>query len=130
MEYALVRSRPAARRSRWSFTSANSARGTASVRDIRLRPGMVIVTLCIRRYASGGSEYRARTRGAAAVCRVQGLEHPGIRDLRRGQECGICVTHCKHGGSGIGDKFCTPIQGELRMLGLGRELPDILTGQP
>ena len=130
MEYALVRSRPAARRTRWSFTSANSAWGTTSVRDVRLRPEMVIVTLCIRRYESGGSEYRARTRGGAAVCHAQGLKHPGMRDPRRSQGYRKGITHCKHGGNGVGDKFCTPIQGELRMLGLRRELPDILTGQP
>jgi hypothetical protein len=47
--------------------------------------------------------------GAAAICLAQGLEHPGIRDPQRSQECKIGVTHCKHGGTGVGDKFCTPI---------------------
>jgi hypothetical protein len=61
--------------------------------------------------------------GAAAICLVPGLGHLGIRDPRRSQERRKGVTHCKHGGSGVGDKFCTPIQVELKMLGLGRELP-------
>ena len=25
------------------------------------------------------------------------------------------ITHCKYGGSGIGDKFCTPIEGEVNL---------------
>jgi hypothetical protein len=33
---------------------------------------------------------------------------------QRGQECRKGVTHCKHGGNGVGDKFCTPIGGEAR----------------
>ena len=51
-----------AKRSRWAFTSSNSARGTTSGRDVHLRPGMVVSTLCVRRRASGVSGYRARTR--------------------------------------------------------------------
>ena len=58
--------------------------------------------------------------GAAVTCPAPGLEHPGIRDPRRSQGCKIGVTHCKQGGSGVGDKSCPPIQGELKMLGLGR----------
>jgi hypothetical protein len=54
MEYALVRSRPTAKRTRGAFTSANSARGTASARGVHLRPRTVMATLCIRRYTSGG----------------------------------------------------------------------------
>jgi hypothetical protein len=83
MEYALVRSRPTAKRSRWAFTRANSARGTASARDIHLRPGMVIVTLCIRRYASGGSGYWARAQVRPRSALRQGL---GTREsaTRRG----------------------------------------------
>ena len=46
--------------------------------------------------------------------------HLGIRDPQQSQECRKGVTHCKHGGSGVGDKFCTPIQGEAKMFGLGR----------
>jgi hypothetical protein len=26
----------------------------------------------------------------------------------------IGITHCKQGGTGVGDRFCPPIQGELR----------------
>jgi hypothetical protein len=100
-----MRSRPIAKRSRWSYTSANSARDIASARDVRVRPWMALATLCIRRYASGGSEYRARTRRGAAVCRAQGLEPPGIRDPQRSQDCGKGVTHCKQGRTGVGDKF-------------------------
>jgi hypothetical protein len=73
MKYALVRSRPTAKRSRWAFTSANSARGTASVRDIHVRPGMAIATLCIRRHASGGPGYRARTHVQPRSALRQGL---------------------------------------------------------
>ena len=72
-EYALARSRPTAKRTSWSFTSANSALGTASAKDVHLGPGMVIATLCIRRYASGGSEYRARTPGWPRYALRKGL---------------------------------------------------------
>ena len=58
--------------------------------------------------------------GAAAICLAPGLEHPGIRDPRRSQDCKKGVSYCKHRGSGIGDKLCTPMQGEVKMLGLGR----------
>jgi hypothetical protein len=58
--------------------------------------------------------------GAAVICLAPGLEHLGIRDPRRSQERRICVTHCKHGAIGVGDKFCTPIEGEMKMRGLGR----------
>ena len=61
--------------------------------------------------------------GAAATCLVQGFGHPGIRDPRRNRDCRKGATHCKHGRSGVGDRFCTPIQGKLRMLGLERGLP-------
>jgi hypothetical protein len=63
--------------------------------------------------------FGART-GAVAIQPVQGLEHPGIRDWRRSQDCKSGVTHCKPGGTGAGDKFCPPIQDEMKMLGLGR----------
>jgi len=61
----------------------------------------------------------AHTR-SAAICLVQGLGHPGIRDPQRIEDSRNGVTHCKHGGNGVGDKFCTPIQSEMKMLGLGR----------
>ena len=48
------------------------------------------------------------------------LGHPRIRDPQRSEDSRNGVTHCKHGGDGVGDKFCTPIQGEAKMLGLGR----------
>ena len=58
--------------------------------------------------------------GAAAISLAQGLGHPGIRDRQRSPECRKGVTHCKHGGSGAGDKFCPPIQVKMKMRGLGR----------
>jgi hypothetical protein len=73
MEYALVRSRPAAKRTRWAFTSANSARGTASARDVHFRPGMVIATLCVLRRASGDPGYRARSPVRSRSASRQGL---------------------------------------------------------
>jgi|NGEPerStandDraft_6_1074524.scaffolds.fasta_scaffold242179_1 hypothetical protein len=73
MEYALVRSRPAAKRTRWAFTSANSARGRASAKVVQLRQGMVVATLCIRRYVSGSSRYRAR-----AQVRPRSALHKGL----------------------------------------------------
>src|ERR1035437_3356160 len=57
------------------------------------------------------SQMRANT-GVPSVCLAQELGHPEIRDPRRSQGCRIGVTHCKHGGTGVGDKFCTPILGE------------------
>jgi hypothetical protein len=126
MEYALVRFRPTAKRTRWAFTSANSARGTASARDVHLRPGIgdsnpLHPSLRVSRLRIPGAHT-----GAAAICLAQGLEHPGIRDPQRSQECRKGVTHCKHGGTGLSDKFCPPIWGEMRIRGLGREPPDIL----
>src|SRR5664279_4229165 len=61
--------------------------------------------------------------GVVAICFAPGLGHPVIRDPQRSEDSRKGVTHCKHGGSGVGDKVCTPIQDELSMLGLERELP-------
>jgi hypothetical protein len=81
MEYVLVRSRPAAERTRWAFTSANSARGTASARNVHFRPGMVKATFRIRRRASGGPEYRARThvKTRSALCKGLGTRESATR---------------------------------------------------
>jgi len=57
--------------------------------------------------------------GAVAVCLAPGLGHPRIRDPRRSEDSRNGVTHCKHGGTSVGDKFCTPIQVEMKMFGLG-----------
>ena len=61
--------------------------------------------------------------GAAAICLAPGLEHPGIRDPRRSQGCKKGVSYCKHGGSGLSDNLCPPIQGEMKMLGFGERTP-------
>jgi hypothetical protein len=58
--------------------------------------------------------------GAAAICLAPGLGHPRIRDSQRSEDSINGVTHCKHGGAGVGDKFCTPIQCEMKTLGLER----------
>src|ERR1035437_2394122 len=107
MEYALVRSRPTAKKSRWAFTSANSARGTASARDIHLRTGMELAPHCVRRQASGGPGYRARTQARPRSASRKGLGTRESATRRRSQECRKGVTHYKHGGNGAGDKFCT-----------------------
>ena len=88
MEYALVRSRPAAATTRWSFTSANSARGTASVRDVHFRPGMVMATVCVRRRASGVSGYWARThvQPRSALCQGLGTRESATRSGARTPE--------------------------------------------
>jgi hypothetical protein len=54
---------------------------------------------------------------AVAICLAPGLEHPGIRDPRRNQDCKKGVSYCKHGGSGAGDRSCPPVQVEMKMLG-------------
>src|ERR1019366_10812017 len=55
-----------------------------------------------------------------------GLGQPGTRDPQRSQQCRICVTYCKHRGTGSSNSFCGPIYGERKMLGLGREPPGII----
>src|ERR1019366_3577819 len=62
----------------------------------------------------------ART-AVAAICLAPGLEHPGIRDPRRSQDCKKGVSYCKHGGTGSSGKFCPPIYGEMKMLGFGEK---------
>jgi hypothetical protein len=88
MECALVRSRPAAKRTRWAFTSANSARGTASARDVHFRWGMVMATLCVRRRASGVSGYWARThvQPQSALCKGLGTRESVTRSGARTPE--------------------------------------------
>jgi hypothetical protein len=62
--------------------------------------------------------WRLRIPGAdtsgAAICLAPGLGHPRIRDPQLSQQCRKGVTYCNHRGSGIGDRFCTPIKGEAR----------------
>jgi hypothetical protein len=88
MEYALVRSRPAPKRTRWAFTSAHSARGAASAKDVHFRPGMVMATLCVRRRASGGPGYRARSpvRLRSALCQGLGTWESATRGGARSAE--------------------------------------------
>jgi hypothetical protein len=64
----------------------------------------------------------AHTR-SAAICLVQGLGHPRIRDPHRSEDSRNGVTHCKHGGTGVGDKFCTPIEGGQPLQAVVRFLP-------
>jgi hypothetical protein len=86
---------------------------------VHFRPGMVMATLCGRRPASGRPRVRAALTGVVAICLAPGLGHPRIRDPRRSQGFRIGITHCKQKGTGVGDKFCTPIQVEMKMFGLG-----------
>jgi hypothetical protein len=65
---------------------------------------------------------------SAAICLVQGLGHPGIRDPQWSQGCRIGVTHCKHGGNGVGDKFCPPIRGEVVMVSLKSGVRSLRSG--
>ena len=102
------------------------------IRERKLRSGQRFRQGCPPPPGNGDSNplhpslrvWRLRIRGAhtrsAGICLAPGLGHPGIRDPQRSQECRKDVTHCKHGGSGSGDKFCPPIEGEMRMLGLPR----------
>ena len=60
--------------------------------------------------------------GATAICVAPGLGHPGIRDQQRSEDSRNGVTHCKHRGTGVGDRFCTPIWGESEVLGLKFEV--------
>ena len=51
------------------------------------------------------------------VQRFQSRVKPEIRTKMENALVRNGVTHCKHGGTGVGDKSCTPIQSKLRILG-------------
>jgi hypothetical protein len=58
------------------------------------------------------------TGGEAGTENGENSRHPRIRDPQQSEDSRKVVTHCKHGGSGAGDRFCPPILGEVVMFSL------------